>query len=35
MALGLVVYFLHGHRHSRLARGEEQAATAAERGHSG
>jgi basic amino acid/polyamine antiporter, APA family len=34
MALGLVVYFLYGHRHSRLARGEEQAA-AAERGQSG
>jgi APA family basic amino acid/polyamine antiporter len=36
MALGLVVYFLYGHRHSRLARGEEQAAAAAaERGQSG
>jgi APA family basic amino acid/polyamine antiporter len=35
MVLGLVVYFLYSHRHSRLARGEEQAATAAERGQRG
>jgi basic amino acid/polyamine antiporter, APA family len=34
MALGLVVYFVYSHRHSRLARGEEQAA-AAERGRRG